>query len=101
MSPATDSLLESSSEYSGSISNNNSMSQNKLENKQVFHFVSNVFRSIRIEPVFFLFAMGDSVLGMIVQTYYIDRVCRITKGYEPFICKNLTEYPDIGNWCNL
>lgn len=88
------SSITRSSEISESESNLSSSVPNKMDRAASFHgCIAGFLSSIQIEPLCLLFAMGDSILIMVVQTYYIDRICLITKGYDPFVCQNLTHYP--------
>lgn len=49
----------------------------------------NVAANVTIEPVMFLHMLGISLTGVIVQDFYIERICRVKLGYSAEACADL------------
>lgn len=58
---------------------------------------SNIFKNITIEPLMFLHMVGIAGSSVVVQNMYLERVCRVTLGYNKDICENLTD-PKYSNY---
>jgi len=58
-------------------------------------FIMNAFRSITIEPMVFLQMISLTCTSVILQNFYIERVCQIDFNQTKSFCANLTENPDL------
>ena len=57
--------------------------------------VKNVFKSITLEPVYFLFmaAMGMTVFTS--QELYLMKACKVNLNFTEYLCDNINNHTDI------